>query len=92
MLPAQRAGKKSSVQGAIGFGFASHWWKNRGDIFKPINKRSNRNHVITFNGHLKTALIGYLPFTKNFRKFRLEFKWYKAILVFSKKFQNFRTC
>jgi len=68
--------KKSRVQGALGFGFgfASHCWKNRDDIFKAITKRSNRNHVITFNGHLKTALKGYLPLTKNFRKFRLEFK------------------
>lgn len=52
--------KKSRVQGALGFGFASHCWKNRDDIFKPITKCSNQNHVITFNGHLKTALIGYL--------------------------------
>jgi len=24
--------------------------------FKPITKRSNRNHVVTFESHLKTAL------------------------------------
>ena len=30
--------------------------KNWRDSFKPITKRSNRNHVITFDGHLKTAL------------------------------------
>ena len=40
----------------IGFGFASHWLKNWRDSFKPITKRSNRNHVITFDSHLKTAL------------------------------------
>ena len=36
------------VHGAIGFGFASQWLKNC--------KGSNRNHVITFDSHLKTAL------------------------------------
>ena len=44
------------MQGAIGFGFASHWLKNWHESFKPIAKRSNRNHVITFDSHLKTAL------------------------------------
>ena len=46
--------EKSRVNGAIGF--ASHWLKNWRDSFKPITKRSNRNHVITFDSHLKTAL------------------------------------
>ena len=46
----------SRVHGAIGFGFASHWLKNWRESFKPITKRSNRNHVITFDSHLKTAL------------------------------------
>ena len=50
------AREKSRVQGAIGFGFASHWLKNWRESFKPITKRSNRNHVITFDSHLKTAL------------------------------------
>ena len=49
--------EKSRVRGAIGFGFASHWLKNWRESFKPITKRSNRNHVITFNSHLKTALL-----------------------------------
>jgi len=40
----------------IGFGFASHWLKNWRDPFEPITKRSNRNHVITFDSQLKTAL------------------------------------
>ena len=53
------ARENSSVHGAIGFGFASHWLKNWCDSFKPITKRSNRNHVITFNIHLKTALIEF---------------------------------
>ena len=47
----------SRVHGAIGFGFASHWLKNWRESFKPITKRRNRNHVITFDSHLKTALI-----------------------------------
>ena len=50
------AREKSRVQGAIGFGFASHWLKNWRDFFKPMTKRTNRNHVITFDSHLKTAL------------------------------------
>ena len=49
--------EKSSVHGAIGFGFASHWLKNWCESFKPSTKRSNRNHLITFDSHLKTALI-----------------------------------
>ena len=48
--------EKSHVHGAIGFGFASHWLKNWRESFKPITKHSNRNQVITFNSHLKTAL------------------------------------
>ena len=50
------AREKLRVHGAIGFGFASHWLKNWRESFKPISNRSNRNHVITFDGHLKTAL------------------------------------
>ena len=49
--------EKSRVHGAIGLGFASYWLKNSHDPFKPITKRSNRNHVITFDSHLKPALI-----------------------------------
>ena len=48
--------ERSRVHGAIGFGFASHWLKNWRESFKPITKRSNRNHGITFDSHLKTAL------------------------------------
>ena len=51
-----KAREKSRVHGAIGFGFDSHWLKNWRDSFKPITKRSNLNHVITFDSHLKTAL------------------------------------
>ena len=52
-----KAREKSCIHSAIGFGFASHWLKNWRESFKPITKRSNRNHVITFDSHLKTALI-----------------------------------
>ena len=51
------AREKSGVHGAIGFGSASHWLKNWRDSFKPITERSNRNHVITFDSHLKTAQL-----------------------------------
>ena len=50
------AREKSRVLGAISFGFASHWLKNWRESFEPITKRSNRNHAITFDSHLKTAL------------------------------------
>ena len=61
------AREKSRVRGAIGFGFASHCLKNWRESFKPIIKHSNRNLVITFDSHLKTALImiiicGYMKF------------------------------
>ena len=49
------AREKTRGQGAIGCGFASDWLKNWRESFKPINKHSNRNHVITFESHLKTA-------------------------------------
>ena len=52
-----KARERSRVHGAIGFGFASHWLKNWRESFKPITKRSNRNYIITFDSHLKTALI-----------------------------------
>ena len=41
---------------SLGFGFNSHWLKNWRKSFKPITKCSNRNHVITFDSHLKVAL------------------------------------
>ena len=53
-----KAREQSRVHGVIGFGFgfASHWLKNWRESFTPITKRSNRNHVITFDSHLKTVL------------------------------------
>ena len=48
--------EKSRAYGASGCCFASHWLKNWRESFNTITKRSNRNHVITFNSHLKTAL------------------------------------
>ena len=50
-----KAREKSRVHGAVSFGFASHWLKNWRES-KPITKRSNLNHSITFNSRLKTAL------------------------------------
>ena len=60
---------RSRVHGAIGFGFASHWLKNWREFFKPITKRSNRNHGITFDSRLKTALFAffYFAFVGNFQ-------------------------
>ena len=52
--------EKSRVQGAIGFGLASHWLKNWRESFKPITKRSNRKHGVTFDSHLKTALYNII--------------------------------
>ena len=52
------AREKSHVHGVNGFDFASRWWKNWRESFKPITKRSNRNHIITFDSHLKIALNG----------------------------------
>ena len=49
-----KAREESRVHGAIGFGLASHWLR---EAFKPINKRSNRNHVITCDSHVKNALV-----------------------------------
>ena len=53
-----KAREKSRVHGAIDF--SSNWLKNWRESFKPITKRSNRNRVITFDSHLKTALIPFL--------------------------------
>ena len=58
------AREKSRVRGAVGFGFDSHWLKNWRESFKPITKRSNRCHVITFDSHLKTALMTKMTMIK----------------------------
>ena len=47
-----KAREESHVHGAIGFGFASYWLKNWRESFKPITKRSKRNHF------KKNALTG----------------------------------
>ena len=49
------AREKSRVHGGIGF--ASHWLKNRWEIFNPIDEYSNLHRVITFHRDLKNALI-----------------------------------
>jgi len=54
------AREKSRIQGAIGFGFASHWLKNWREIFKPITKRSNRSRAITFDSYMKTAQSSFI--------------------------------
>ena len=67
------AREKSCVHGAIGFGFASHWLKNFRESFKPITKRSNRNHVITFDSHLKTPLLVSLMTPSNAGKAKKKY-------------------
>ena len=52
------AQEKSRVHSAIGFD--SNWLKNWRESFKPMTKRSNRNHAITFDSHFKTALTPLL--------------------------------
>ena len=54
------AREKSRVRGAIGFNFDSHSLKNWRESFKPITKCSNRNHIIIFDSHLKTALYTFV--------------------------------
>ena len=51
------ARKNSRLQGAIGFGFASHWLKTWQGIFKAITKRKNRNRVINFDSHFDCRSI-----------------------------------
>ena len=65
-----RAREKSRVRGAVGFGFTSHRLKNWRQSLKPITKRRNRNHVIIFDSHLKTALK--LEMTCNFPQLLLK--------------------
>ena len=62
----------SRVHGTIGFGFASRWLKNWRESFKPITMRSNCNHVITFDSHLKTALSAVVVISFVLTAFRLN--------------------
>ena len=52
-----KAREKSRLHGAIFFGFASHWLKNWRESFKPIIKRSNRNHLKTALTRPSTSLM-----------------------------------
>ena len=54
------------VQAAIGFGFASHWFKTWRQTFKPIPTSSNRNHVISFDSQLKRKLLQKSPDSHDF--------------------------
>ena len=72
------AREKSRVHGAIGFAFASHWLKNWHESFKPITKRSNRNHVITFDS---TGRWIYLSLALTLER-RISISFWR-ILVFS---------
>ena len=59
-----KAREKSRVHGAISFVLLLNWLKNWREPFKRITKRSNRYHVITFDRHLKTALMRAAPVTR----------------------------
>ena len=80
------AQEKSRVHGAIGFVFASHWLKNWRDSFKPITKRSNHNHVIAFDSHLKTALcikyILYIIHEIHVLELGIEIRFWCVVLIF----------
>ena len=41
--------------------FSSHWLKKWRESFRPITKRSDRNHVITFDSDLNSQLPTPLP-------------------------------
>ena len=49
-----KAQEESRVQGTIGF--SSNRLKTWREIFNPIIKYSNHNHLITFDSRLKTDL------------------------------------
>ena len=72
------AREKSRVHGAIGFGFASQWLKNWRESFKPITKRSNRNHEITFDNHLKTAQLSLWVYYLIIKRFPSGRPFYKC--------------
>ena len=52
-----KAREKSPVHVQSAIGFASNWLKNWRETFKPITRRSNCNHIVTFDSDLKTALM-----------------------------------
>ena len=52
-----KAREKSHVHCAIGLGFASRRLKNWRESCEPVTKHRNRNRVITFDSHLKIALL-----------------------------------
>ena len=60
--------------GADSVMIASHWLKNWYQSFKPITKHSNRNHLITFDSHLKTALLQKSSNSHWFLKPSVEFE------------------
>ena len=78
-----KAREKSRVHGGIVFCFASHWLKNWRQSFKPIIKRSNCNHVITFYSHLKTALTG-MDYKKYLTRVVLKWKDWNENCLFEK--------
>ena len=56
-----QAREQSHGHDAIGFGFGSHWLNNWRESFTPITKRSNCNHVVTFDHRLSSADNSAIP-------------------------------
>ena len=79
------AREKSRVHGAIGFCFDSHWLKNSREAFKPITKRSNRNHVITFDVLFQKRVRGFHQGSKREKTFettRPQAEWFYCLRAF----------
>ena len=55
LLKAREKSRSQSVL-TFHFAFASRWLKNWRDILKTTTKRSDRNSVISFDGHLKAEV------------------------------------
>ena len=88
-----KAREKWLVHGATGIGFASHWLKIWRKSLKPITKRSDGNHVITFDSHLKTTLLeNCLTFLKNSSKKRPSFASYFSLKLTDLIEDVFRLC
>ena len=77
-----KAREKSHVLGAIGFGFASH-------RLKSTIKRSSRNHVITFDIRLRTALFFCLTdgVECEFRERHVRMTFREAVQLFENRSQ-----
>ena len=95
----KRRGPGNEVAIGFGFGFTSHWLKNWNKMFKPITKRSNRNGVINFYSHLKTALrwttrkwVIFVLFILEMMMFIVEMMIKIGRCLLSQTHQVYKTC